>query len=93
MPTEKDIEEGLKLIKKRRRNLYTVFFIVIALAIILKVVEAPQFIGFFVITAGILVMLPMFRWLSLSTCPRCHGNYYGIIANIKKTNVLAGVLI
>jgi len=85
MSTDKEIEEGLELIKKRRRNLYLAFLVVFALAFLLEVIKAPGFIGFFVVAAGVLVLFPMLRWLSLSTCPKCHGNYFGIIARINKT--------
>lgn len=85
MPTDQQLKNGLNAIIKRRRNLHIGFAIVFIAVIVLKYFEAPNFIAFLIIAAGIIVLFPMFRCLSLSTCPRCHNNYYGVIANINKT--------
>ena len=85
MKRNSDIEEGLEVIRTRKKRVYIVFSIMFLSAVLLEFLDSPEIIQFTIVALGVITLMPLMRWLSLSTCPKCYSNFFGIIANINKT--------
>jgi len=81
---DKNFEIALSKIRRLRlivSLLFGTLFLIFVVGIVFKI---PGMYLTFLIMGWVVIMMPFVAITGLSTCPKCHGNFFGVFFQIDK---------